>query len=243
MIPALPILYREIAPSPALAQTIECGWTLEVRGDTTYRVVPDGCLDLLLRWQDSRIASVHVVGPMTRPQQVPLLAGQFVSGIRFQPGRFRAALDVPIPDLMDREAPLTRFSTPPARALEEIFRAGGRGSALTVFDNCLVGLESLLTETAATTPVDSALATMRAFLSERQFRRVCVRETGLSPKSLERILRFRKVWTSLHDSPHTVGPMSDLAHAFGYSDQAHLIREFREFSGETPGSCLRSLRR
>lgn len=63
---------------------------------------------------------------------------------------------------------------------------------------------------------------------EREFRQ----RVGVSPKTLSRIARFQNLLRlSGRDASRS---WSDLAAASGYADQAHLVREFREFSGTTP---------
>jgi len=55
---------------------------------------------------------------------------------------------------------------------------------------------------------------------------------GYGPKTLHRVLRFRRFLAGL-ESPRPAG-LSRLASAAGYADQAHLTREARELSGMTP---------
>ena len=63
-------------------------------------------------------------------------------------------------------------------------------------------------------------------------RREFLEQTGLGPKFLARVLRFRR---ALELSPRAEGDFAGLALDCGYYDQAHLIREFRENSpGRTP---------
>jgi len=71
-------------------------------------------------------------------------------------------------------------------------------------------------------------------ISDRQFRRRCLEETGLSPKQLCRVLRFRR---ALELGARGL-PWSLIAAEAGYFDQAHLIRDFREFTGSTPLSVF-----
>ena len=59
-----------------------------------------------------------------------------------------------------------------------------------------------------------------------QFRRV----VGLGPKEYMRVLRLQR---ALREMTRT-DSLADIAAAAGYSDQAHLSREFRAFSGVTP---------
>jgi len=56
---------------------------------------------------------------------------------------------------------------------------------------------------------------------------------GLTPKLISRVFRFRRavVGASLATAPLD---WSDLAVAWGYYDQAHLIHEFQQFAGMTP---------
>jgi AraC-like DNA-binding protein len=70
-----------------------------------------------------------------------------------------------------------------------------------------------------------------ANLSPRQFRRRCLDESGLTPKHLCRILRFRR---ALHLGNRHMHDWAGIAAETGYFDQAHLIRDFREFTGQTP---------
>ncbi|GAA4453998.1 helix-turn-helix domain-containing protein [Phytohabitans houttuyneae] len=55
------------------------------------------------------------------------------------------------------------------------------------------------------------------------------REIGLTPKTAARVVRFQ------HARSHPAGGWAEVAAACGYYDQAHLIRDFREFTGATPG--------
>lgn len=60
-------------------------------------------------------------------------------------------------------------------------------------------------------------------------------QIGLPPKSVARLLRFRRVTSLLNDEVRWV----QIAQDCGYYDQAHFIRDFRQFSGSTPGEFVR----
>ncbi len=81
-------------------------------------------------------------------------------------------------------------------------------------------------------------------LSERHFRRECTARTGVSPKYLRRILRFRNAVERIRAASAGCAQPSwaQLAAACLYYDQAHFIRDFQEFAGCTPGRFLQSLR-
>ena len=79
-------------------------------------------------------------------------------------------------------------------------------------------------------------------ISRQHLGREFARHVGLSPKSLSRILRFRRVTGRIRRA--TGLNWADLAVELGYYDQAHLIAEFSRFSGISPRrySLLRSSR-
>lgn len=57
-------------------------------------------------------------------------------------------------------------------------------------------------------------------------------EIGVSPKILARMLRFHRACALARNGQ--ANGWADVAHAAGFADQAHLARDFREFSGEAP---------
>jgi AraC-like DNA-binding protein len=75
-----------------------------------------------------------------------------------------------------------------------------------------------------------------AGLSPRHAERMFAHALGLSPKQLQRIARFRTVAGQLAAGARLdAEPLAALAAAAGYADQSHLTREFKDFTGTTPG--------
>ncbi len=62
-----------------------------------------------------------------------------------------------------------------------------------------------------------------------QFRR----QAGLRPKTAARLIRLDGVWRHLDQQPERLD-WGQVAAESGYADQAHLIRDFRQFTGATP---------
>jgi AraC-like DNA-binding protein len=62
-------------------------------------------------------------------------------------------------------------------------------------------------------------------------------EIGIPPKALARILRFRMALAELN--ARQIVNFSEVALECGYSDQAHMIRDFKDFSGLTPLELVR----
>jgi AraC-like DNA-binding protein len=70
-------------------------------------------------------------------------------------------------------------------------------------------------------------------MSQKHLERLFQRYVGHAPKSYARIVRFQGVLQAF-TSPAAVDVVG-LAHQLGYFDQAHLINDFKDFTGLTPG--------
>jgi AraC-like DNA-binding protein len=234
-------MYCEFQPAPHLARFVECYWRREDReAHPSHSVLPDGCCDILFRTQAGEPdGSLLFVGLMTTARRAPVPARSEIFGIRFRPAMASAflreharVLDCMLPLEGVRERQLA----------EQLAGARAPGQKVALAD-------AYLGKTACEPPpVLAALATHRAVdrvteltgASPRHLRRLCNEHAGVSPKFLSRILRFRRAVQRLEGSPQV--QWADFAIACGYSDQAHMIREFQEFAGVTPGRFVQSLR-
>ena len=62
---------------------------------------------------------------------------------------------------------------------------------------------------------------------------------GLNAKTFAMVCRFRRASAALRGVPGGAIDWAGLAGECGYYDQSHLIREFRQFAGETPQDFAR----
>ena len=76
----------------------------------------------------------------------------------------------------------------------------------------------------------------QAGLKARRLQQLFADEVGLSPKRYQRVRRFQRVLDIVGNRP--VVDWVDIALATGYTDQAHLIHEFRALAGLTPTAYL-----
>ncbi|MBX2891174.1 MAG: AraC family transcriptional regulator [Saprospiraceae bacterium] len=76
----------------------------------------------------------------------------------------------------------------------------------------------------------------KVFVSKRQLQRIFQENIGISPKTYVRIVRFRSAYDFVQRHPKTT--WTEISHNFGYSDQSHFIRDFKEFTGKNPTSFL-----
>lgn len=77
-----------------------------------------------------------------------------------------------------------------------------------------------------------------SYLSLRQLERNFIRYIGISPKTYYRMHRFLQLLQAKHNAPEQ--KWGSLAHEFGYYDQMHLVKEFKDFLKTTPSSFILS---
>lgn len=84
--------------------------------------------------------------------------------------------------------------------------------------------------------------TTQAFRSQRQFERNFKELTGFSAKNYLKIIRFERVVETIIYSQSLANlKLIDIALDFGYYDQAHFNRHFKEYTGITPTTYFNNL--
>ena len=252
--------YREFTPHPALRPLVECYWTIgaspapgEIASDL---VLPDGCMDLLIDLSPGnsgpRGQNAHIVGTMTQAFAVASAEPSLVVGVRFRPGGATPFVPAPSYELTDAAVPLDCFWGSDAEAIgERVARAADHEGRLQVLDAALIErlgnahaevdtavlhASNIVVSTGGRTTVD---ALSRATgLGRRQLERRFRAIVGVGPKLACSVARFRKVVLTLHREPGI--QLSALAYRTGYADQPHMSREFKRFSGVSPGSYRRA---
>jgi AraC-like DNA-binding protein len=247
----LPEGYCEHAPPAPVAHAVECVWTSLSRRAEQVAVDPDGCVDLLIRCSTgvcaaSSIPSVSIVGAMTRSEMVAVRAGDVHIGVRFHPGYASSLLRAPLNQCTDRVRPLHDVAHLHAESLIDAVARIEHLDALAAVLSTLI-VPSPRDPDAMQRAIDALVQSHGhlplnacsdlAHLGERQFRRACLARTGLSPKRLSRVLRYRQLAATLRAAPSS--SMSVLAATYGYSDQAHMIRDVQQLCGRTPAALVR----
>jgi AraC-like DNA-binding protein len=141
-------------------------------------------------------------------------------------GRGGARLETQIAEAADWE---TRFDLLDRFLLQRISRSEPVSGAVSHAWN-------RLRDGGGTIPV-SALADELGW-SRKHLARKFSEDVGLAPKTIARLFRFRRVVDRSADD--LASCWSDVALDAGYFDQAHLIRDFRQFAGMTPVEFRRS---
>ncbi|MFI8851860.1 helix-turn-helix transcriptional regulator [Streptomyces sp. 891-h] len=220
-------------------------WTrAPVPPGTTGRVLPDGCMDLLL-WNGELV----VAGPDTRAYLTTERRGLPVFGLRLPPGTGPRVFGVPAWELRDQRVPLADLW--PDRQVRELReRVAQAHDPLAALEG-VAGRRLAAERRAAADPrdadrVDAVVAALRdgagvaevarrVGLSERQLHRRCRDAFGYGAKTLARVLRMQRAL----ELAASGGPLAETALRAGYADQAHLARETRALAGVPMSELVR----
>jgi AraC-like DNA-binding protein len=243
--------YVERPPLPALAGVVRTVW-IQRTGAAAYvqRHLPTGGVEIHFP-----IGGLpQLVGPLTGPEIEVIPAHTTIVGVRFQPGT-APPLPTVLDDLVDQRLGLAELW---GSAVDRLVEAMALAETP---ERALMALQAhLLREFRSAARVDplvgeavqalmpwhpvhiDSLATHLA-LSASQLRRRCLHAVGVSPKVLQRTLRFQGFLALAQAGALATGRrgadgVAGLAVDVGYADQAHLSRECLRLTGLTPRQLL-----
>jgi AraC-like DNA-binding protein len=255
--------HQEFEPPEELQDAIKCFWyNSRDSGDVEsgFEVQPDGYAEIIFHF-----GSLRSVADSGELQSLP---SPFMMGLLNQPAIFyaRNRLDIigircfpwTVFDLLGLQPGkdgVRTFEHPIAQlqsALSAAIGAGDVNEALscikqyfldarsgTAVDNLLFKAGDAMRGANGTMPVsevaEAAHATVRTL--ERKFKQ----SSGYSVKDISGLIRFEQVRNQLWLSPET--SLTSLAHELGYTDQSHLSREFKRYSGTTPAAFARKAKK
>jgi AraC-like DNA-binding protein len=247
--------YSEVKPQSPLDRFVECFWTLEseVPVSSPERILPDGCVELILNFgaefsqhsgAESKLQPRNfLVGQMTGPIVISPTGAVTLLGIRFHPGGTLPFVRMPLHEITDQVVELGSLSGKLERGLLHVT------SSLDSLAERIAAVEHFLTGWLMSCEYDSWPMTIaarivdsgglvsvdqlanEAGISSRQLERRFLREVGLGPKMLGRIIRFQQVFRAVERDS---AAWAEIAISCGYYDQAHLIRDFNQFAEQTP---------
>lgn len=208
----------------------------------------DFCDQTLLNFSDSQsvlLPRINIVGSQTQPSGCARFSGRFLAfGIFLKPLASWQLFRIPPGELANRNIDGVDLL---GKGMQSLWLALGESKAFA--ERVRVAEEYLLpfaiNALARTSIMKSAqhllhyqgaisinrLANHTA-LSVRQYERRFADEMGLPPKLFARITRFQMALDAKRISPSRT--WLGVAHQFGYFDQMHLIRDFRNLGGYAP---------
>jgi AraC-like DNA-binding protein len=249
--------YKIYTTCAALAPYVKSYWSLDGSGgNLRERIFPDGCIELVFHFGDlfQKYRSGHgadvqprgfIHGQLKQFMEVGPTGSTGIFSARFHPGGMRAFTTTDLDELTGDYITTSDFWGQAGRILEDtILHAASH-------EQRVVLLEDFLLKRLAVTPtynkaVDhcigaigqahgnvtvDALAAM-GNMSRRHLERRITAAVGIGPKLLARIARFQHILSLIERG--RAGNFSQVAQDGGFYDQAHFIKDFKEFTGLNP---------
>lgn len=243
--------YRELSLQGLSSECVEALWFFNPKRKDVHRVLPDGRMDLLARFEvgdRGTISKVRLViaGPAQRPSYLPTRADTGLLGIRFRVGWGGVCLGVDPARIRD-DVLLSDDAHRVLGALAHpILQSRSCVELRSAMTNAVNILTCSVTKTSQQRNVITAITSLhqargclsfeslvgRSPMSERTLRRGMLEAVGLAPKTLAAIIRFQCTLGLMRQRPSA--PLTQIALEGGYSDQAHMTRAFRRLGGFTP---------
>ncbi len=245
--------------SPALAPFVDALWYFE--GEFSHaleRMLPSGTMQLLVNLHEDELRSYHGEGytQIVRTHGAQL-SGAYAShfgidtaeqrrivGVSFRPGGAYPFFAVPAGAMFETDIPLDALWGCDGTVLRErLLNACTPLATLRVLESALLGhavspletdpvIDFALAAFERNTPVKAVTAHLG--MTPRRFITRFVDRVGLTPKRFACVRRFHRLLREVESGRDI--DWAEAAVACGYFDQAHLIHDFRSFSGINPGA-------
>jgi AraC-like DNA-binding protein len=234
--------YAEHLPAPALGNHVACYWSIHGEEHRAYRVLPDGCMDLVF---DLAEGAGQVVGIMTTAKVVAARRRIAFFGVRFRPGEATAFVRCSAREVRDADVSLAEmFGRLGATLAERLAEAPSDLGRVRIVEAWL--LEKKLGARFAEPRVRAAVRAIEASrgavtvkrlaeqagIGERQLERAFDERVGVGPKALARAIRLQAFVAALET--RGTAPIASVAAEAGFADEPHLCREVRALTGLTP---------
>lgn len=256
--------YQTFQPHSDLESLVKCYWTLEVlaeKNSQRQRIIPDGCIEMIFILGDDikRYTSedefiiqprAMILGQTIEPFYIEPTGYVNSFAIRFYPYGFANFATTSIKNLANKETPIELiFGEKPANELEQkIIHATDTKKRIEIIENFLLDkfndkatIDSLVKSTIDTILLTRGSKSINAILKEdlskrRQLERKFLKQIGISPKQLGKVIRLQAALKMLLNQQ--TENLTKIAYESEYYDQAHFIKDFKEFTGTKPKEFL-----
>ena len=192
-------------------QNVLSVWRYTSTSERPSLVIPDGCRDFILK-QHKDIPSRCYISPiLDQPESISALAGTTITGFRF-----KAGVQIDIKKLLSS---IKIASSEP----NEIFN---RLDDFTLLDSRVE--EALFCLSSKVNSVAQAANDLG--VSQRTLQRLLISKTNRPPVYWLLLARAKQAARCINES----SLLAEVADTFGYSDQAHMSREFKRWFKTSP---------
>jgi AraC-like DNA-binding protein len=252
--------YREYKPDHRLAQYVECYWSAfseKPPFQDRERLIPDGTIELMFNFGDnyaqitndtkSEIKGSHIIGLRKKSLIISQTARQDFFSIRFRLGGTYPFFKIPVHLFTDGFFSLKELLGKAVEELESrLYHETDNHTRVEIANRYLLGrlqpdedyqfVERSMPALLRTPNIRAIAAEFNCGykMMERKFNRVL----GLAPAELLKVSRFNKAILQMYSC--RLSSLTDVAHAVGYYDQSHFIRDFRQITGLSPKDFLKS---
>lgn len=256
--------YLSAIPAPPLASLVESIWDWEMPRATHHheRMLPSAKAQLVINLAEDetrvyddalhchRNAGAAFDAPSHRSFVIDTAEQTAVVGIVFRAGAAAAFFRERMDTMANSHVDLDALAGGQARSLRQrLLEAGGAQARLSIVERWLrshavavgasihpaVAHALRMLDAAPDVPRITAIAA-HCRLSPRRFGELFREQVGMSPKRYARLQRFQRVVAQAHQRVRV--DWAGVAADCGFHDQAHLVHEFRAFSGMTPTAYL-----
>ena len=246
-------------PTHQLSGIIKNFWKIDSDGDTTIKeekIIPDGYPEMIFHYKERPY--INIDGHWHK-QGNYLLAGQIRNhfylknegdvgtiAIKFQPTAFTTLFDIDMSNLTDKVIPINSILAEILSSLINI--AIGNQSFETkvnLIENWFLhflkdkklpkskGEQILKLILEKQGQISLEEASDNSGISTRSLERYFKKHVGVSPKFYTRIVRFSHIFNLIQNEKFN---WSDISFLAGYYDQSHFIKNFKEYTGESPSA-------
>jgi len=253
--------YQVYTPSPALQPFVKCFWSLDDKAQqeaVIQKVLPDGCMEMIFHYGDlyqqffddgSSIIQPRsfVFGQITKYIEIAPTGISGIIAARFLPQGISPLLDIPLTSIENKAVPVKDLFGEDGINLEErVLNANDNEKRIKLIDTFLL---SKLTEQKTIDAITKSCVDIifqsqgqigvaeladKANINRRNMERKFISAIGMSPKQLARVARLQATLKMLEQKNSAT--LTEIAYENGYFDQAHFIKDFREFTGMSPKS-------
>lgn len=245
------VSYREVSPDNTISNIIYCYWELKtierLNAPFTYRVVADGCIDIFFQLEHP--SENFVMGFCKKYTEFPLDNYFQYIGIRFLPTMFPALFKVDAKELSNRFERLEIVLKETSKFITDNFSNKDDLTVVKVkldaYFTTLIKNSKPVLDSRFRNAMDIILRNFGVVnvqtdldigLSQRQLRRYFEFYVGDTAKTFSQVVRFQNI---LNAKPSTQSlKYSKIFFDLGYYDQAHFIKEFKNFYGVTPSKAF-----